>query len=72
MIVDHVEPLFVEYSSFTFVIPDEVQVMLYEVPTVQNSTPFGEVRVTVPRIVNIALLTSFTVAFEASLILTRH
>jgi len=40
------EPLLVEYSSFTFVTPELVQVMLCELPAVQDSPPFGEVRVT--------------------------
>jgi len=70
--VVQVEPLFAEYSSLTFVMPEEVQVMFCTVPTVHFSPPFGAVTVTVGKIVNTALLRSFTAAFEASLILTRH
>jgi len=77
MMVDHVEPLFVEYSIFTLVTLEEVQVIFFDVPAVKDSAPFGEVTWTVAvgataAIVNTALLWSITDAFEASLILTRH
>jgi hypothetical protein len=71
-IVLHVEPLFVESSSLTFVNPFCVQVIACEDPAYQSSPPFGDVTVTegAGTIVKVALLTSFVAAFAASLILT--
>src|SRR6218665_130854 len=45
VIVVQVEPLRV-YSSFTFVTPEDVQLMAWELPVVQLSPPLGDVTVT--------------------------
>jgi hypothetical protein len=45
-IVVQLEPLFVEYSILTFATPENVHVILWDVPTVQFSPPLGEVNAT--------------------------
>ena len=47
VITFHDVPLSVVYSSFTFVTPDEVQVMLCDVLAVNDSPPLGDVTVIV-------------------------
>jgi hypothetical protein len=64
--------LFVEYFIFTFVTPDELQVILCTVDASQFSPPLGDVTMTPAGadIVNALLLISFVDALAASLIRT--
>jgi len=73
LIIIQLEPLFVEYSILTLVILVKVQVIFWLDDAIHVSPPLGVRTVTlgVGLIVNTALLRSFTLAFEASLMRTR-